>query len=274
MIKVARDRIDESGRPIRPTQTWFDEAERLRAEAERERGAHRVGGHYKHDDVKKALEKLFLHKCAYCETGLGVDGPWDVEHFRPKGQVAGVAGHDGYYWLAYEWSNLYPACQFCNQRRKDAALWDDPDDRPPAGKFDQFPLVDESRRVFRHEDDGRLALEEPLLFDPCHPDDDPESFFSFDLTGKMLSTPQGYRRAEATLWICHLNRRRLCLARERQILKVVDLVNTIRLVSDEDADLRIRLQGLLERFTNAGEVYAATARAVVHDPVAFGIMAA
>jgi uncharacterized protein (TIGR02646 family) len=271
MIKVEREQSDELGRSIRPNPNWFAEARRLTALAETERGAHQVTGHYKHDEVKKALEKLFRAKCAYCETRLGVEGSWDVEHFRPKAQVAGVAGHEGYYWLSYEWGNLYPACELCNQKRKDSALWDDPRDLPAAGKLAQFPLADESRRVYRHEDHQLINSEEPLLIDPCDQRGDPERYFGFDRRGTILSAQAGNRRAESTIQICHLNRRRLCDARADQITKIVEIVAILRLVSDQDADIRPRLRNLLGLLTDASEIYAAAARAVVRDPESFGV---
>lgn len=45
-----------------------------------------------------------------------------VEHFRPKGGWRQSPGQPieqpGYYWLAYEWSNLFLACGPCNSRHK------------------------------------------------------------------------------------------------------------------------------------------------------------
>jgi hypothetical protein len=79
---------------------------------------------------------VFFGKCAYCERRM--DGYYgDAEHFRPKGAVKNLdlAGrprpilcrvpslsregqieisHPGYFWLAYDWRNLVPACPSCN----------------------------------------------------------------------------------------------------------------------------------------------------------------
>jgi hypothetical protein len=71
---------------------------------------------------------LFHGKCAYCETSLASQ-QGDVEHFRPKGRaddeqdkpmiVLSPTGANekqrGYYWLAYERTNLIPCYQICNQ---------------------------------------------------------------------------------------------------------------------------------------------------------------
>ncbi|MBI4909033.1 MAG: hypothetical protein HY820_35760 [Acidobacteria bacterium] len=82
------------------------------------------------------LEKIFHNKCAYCEREIsGYYG--DAEHYRPKGAVKFLAAdgtfgepqfqlfgkdgpsqtlqpHPGYFWLAYDWRNLIPACVYCN----------------------------------------------------------------------------------------------------------------------------------------------------------------
>ena len=83
------------------------------------------------------LRNVFFRKCAYCERIIsGFTG--DAEHYRPKGAVTcdnathddfvtpscefknpatgeQYAGdHPGYFWLAYDWRNLVPACKFCN----------------------------------------------------------------------------------------------------------------------------------------------------------------
>jgi hypothetical protein len=96
-------------------------------------------------DLKQwLLLNVFHGKCAYCET-RAVRYPGHAEHFRPKGRVdvrdpktgrsvpasvewpdGTVATHPGYFWLAYHWKNLLPACQDCNSGR---------------GKQNQFPLL-------------------------------------------------------------------------------------------------------------------------------------
>lgn len=72
---------------------------------------------YKEEDVRHALESLFHGKCAYCESRYDVGAPVDIEHFRPKGEVADTPSHPGYWWLAGHWENLLPSCIDCNRRR-------------------------------------------------------------------------------------------------------------------------------------------------------------
>ena len=72
---------------------------------------------YGHQQIKDALAALFFNKCAYCETPYAATQPVDVEHFRPKGEVAEDKEHPGYYWLAASWENLFPSCIDFNRER-------------------------------------------------------------------------------------------------------------------------------------------------------------
>ena len=90
------------------------------------------------EDIWKELKEWFFEsvthkKCAYCECRIQGAHP-DAEHYRPKGAVThgrskteakcsiDASGsrapieiaHPGYFWLAYTWENLIPACKFCN----------------------------------------------------------------------------------------------------------------------------------------------------------------
>jgi len=96
---------------------WMTRAANKTTDAINDGPAHVVTDLYRDPNVKAALEKLFNYKCAYCETPGFAGFSWSVEHFRPKGSVAEDRSHPGYYWLAYTWTNLYPSCVFCNQRR-------------------------------------------------------------------------------------------------------------------------------------------------------------
>jgi uncharacterized protein (TIGR02646 family) len=107
---------------------------------------------YGHDSVKQSLIAAQYGKCCFCEAKITHIAYGDVEHFRPKAgyrqEPADPLSRPGYYWLAYEWSNLYLACQMCNQRFKK----------------NTFPLRDAGRRCRDHR--GDLTQEEPLFLDP------------------------------------------------------------------------------------------------------------
>jgi uncharacterized protein (TIGR02646 family) len=251
---------------IRPARRWRTRALELTRLALAEGAAHVVTDHYRHPDVRAALERLFHDKCAYCETPIGAGGDWDVEHYRPKGRVAERRDHPGYYWLAYTWTNLYPACALCNQRRKDAPRWDDLREFPAQGKVDQFPVADEAHRALAPG--AQLAREQPLLIDPCRPD--AEGRFAYGPQGDIRPSAGGDRAAAETIRICHLERRRLRDARARVILRAARIVARIEEARRSGNADAVRLLGqALDLCASETEPYAGVARAVRRDPEAF-----
>lgn len=120
-------------------------------------------------DVKQFLMKhVFHNKCAYCETNLAeARQDADAEHFRPKSGVnfkekpeagnrtytkATVSDvsqnpaedivHPGYFWLAYNWKNLLPACRHCNSKD---------------GKKSQFPVAENKHAFLVRMTDAEVA---------------------------------------------------------------------------------------------------------------------
>ncbi|HKV10831.1 MAG TPA: retron system putative HNH endonuclease [Thermoanaerobaculia bacterium] len=268
MIRIDRNRVDDAGRPIRPDDAWFELSRQWTQSALRERGDHDVKDHvYRHLSVKTALEELFHRKCAYCETPLG-EVDWQVEHFRPKGAVTERPDHPGYYWLAYEWSNLYPSCAPCNQSRKDLPLWGDPETGEAAGKANQFPVEDETGRPMRHEDD--IRREKPLLLDPCS--DEPEKSFRYTPLGEILPV-DGDLRAETSARVFHLTRRRLRDRRREQVDAVIVVLKLVQKLEnqgnrEEATELRRDVDRL---FFSDSAPFAGAARFVRSDPDAFGV---
>ena len=122
-----------------------------------------ASGIYGHSSVKDTLRQAQQDKCAFCESKISHIAYGDVEHFRPKTAwrqtEKGPLQRPGYYWLAYEWNNLFLACAICNQQFKK----------------NLFPLKTAARRARNHLED--ISREAPLLLDPAV--DDPESFISF-----------------------------------------------------------------------------------------------
>ena len=154
MIQIKRNRKDENGNDIKPSDDWFEKAARATTIAIEQRENHIADRNiYGSNDVRAALEKLFYDKCAYCESKISGTHDWNVEHFRPKGRIAErPEEHPGYYWLTYDWYNLYPACQHCNQGRKDKPRWGDLRYATTGGKADQFPIEDEQTRAMHPTD--------------------------------------------------------------------------------------------------------------------------
>lgn len=268
MIRVKRSQT-RGGRRIEPPSTWFDKARDKTADAIREGASHVVDdGVYAHDDLRAALEQLFHHKCAYCEINISAGFNWDVEHFRPKGRVIERSDHPGYYWLAYEWKNLYPSCQHCNQARKDRKLFDDPTEGPTRGKKDQFPLADESTRAMDPDDD--ITSEKRLLLDPCG--DQPENHVAFGADGGAIAIADD-SQAKASIHVYHLNRRRLKKARRARIQETLDILRVVQQLraAGRSADADSLLNIVRKRFAAAATPFAGVVRSILRDPAAFGL---
>lgn len=270
MIFIDRYRADEHGAPIAPSAEWFEAAEAARDQAIADGAGHQVVDTYKDAAVRRALEELFHDKCAYCESSTIAGADWDVEHYRPKGAVAERADHPGYYWLAYDWENLYPSCQHCNQKRRDQARWGDTSlaPGPAAGKLDQFPLDDEAARAMTPGDP--IEHELPLLLDPNL--DDPALYLTFDPQGDIVAIDDDLF-ATATIAICHLRRKRLRDARARVVLRVAKLIENIgKADAAGETQAAAAMRTMLEDHYCADACeYAAVARAVRDDPTAFGV---
>jgi hypothetical protein len=135
---------------------------------------------YGHILLRRALNKTYLFKCAYCETFYGAVSPVAVEHYRPKGAI--IEGKrlikPGYFWLAAEWENLLPSCSDCNSPRRQ----DEDDGKSRVrGKGNFFPIAKGSRRA---RAPGSEKKELPLLL---HPERDfPEEHLEFPTDRRRL----------------------------------------------------------------------------------------
>lgn len=120
---------------------------------------------YGHQSVKNALIEAQHGKCFACESKVRHISYGDVEHYRPKGGYRQSENDalqtPGYYWLAYDWRNLFFACQLCNQRFK----------------RNLFPLEDPTNRMRSHHDMNNIAAEQPLFINPSL--EDPQQHISF-----------------------------------------------------------------------------------------------
>lgn len=146
-------------------------------------------------ELRSALRSLFREKCAYCETPIGLS-TMKVDQFRPEARAINLDGSmmaDGYWWLAYEWSNLYPTCANCEQM-----------------KGSRFPIAGERARPGTRG--ARLAREEPLVLDPCA--DRPEKDLFFSENGRVASRTQ---RGRVTIDVLGLNRASLIEGRREAL---------------------------------------------------------
>lgn len=163
-------------------------------------------------DAIPFLFKLTNGRCAYCESKLPTQPP-DLEHYRPKGRVRedkgleGAEPHPGYWWLAYEWTNMLPSCIDCNRVR----YHPDGDNVTAAGKGDHFPI--KGTRARTPEDS--LENEVPLLLDPLDPRCKWDDHFEFSEDGRIRARTEF---AEETLKMLGLNlREQLVSLRAMQI---------------------------------------------------------
>jgi uncharacterized protein (TIGR02646 family) len=253
VIRYKRRRDDEHGVRIQPNAAWFTSAKQHTGIALKEKSAHQANGAvYHHIEVHKALEKLFHRKCAYCESFPTGTAAWDVEHFRPKAH---------YYWLSYEWTNLYLSCSLCNQARKDLPTWDEPTSGPSAGKLDQFPLTGTYRASMPAD---QLSKEKRLLVDPCA--DDPTKHVTFDIVGQAVAVGAS-KKGNASIDVFNLNRKRLRTDRRAMIeghLKAVRQYTPAFPVATV-------LDNLVKAYGTDNMPFAGTVRAIQRDPAAFGL---
>ncbi len=191
---------------------------------------------YRSDLVKKKFYlndssgPPFYRKCAYCESSLA-NQHGDIEHFRPKKEVHDANGkkidHPGYYWLGYDWQNLFPSCTRCNSKYN----WERPDEPDhKTGKGNIFPIKDESKRVSSPQ--GDITKEEPLLLHPLV--DNPEDFLELETqTGKMLSFNE---RGQMTIKILGFNEREQLVTdrKETAMLTVKALNDFNNALTEED----------------------------------------
>lgn len=172
---------------------------------------------YGHRSVKKALITAQHGKCAFCESKIQHIAYGDVEHFRPKAgyrqREDDPLGRPGYYWLAYDWGNLYLGCQLCNQRYKK----------------NLFPLIDDRLRCRNHL--GDLTREQPSFVDPGGADD-PQSHIEF--AAEQPRARNGSQVGAATIQALGLGREELRERRFDRYRMLAALKNITQLLPDEE----------------------------------------
>ncbi|MVM41033.1 hypothetical protein GO730_30580 [Spirosoma sp. HMF3257] len=164
---------------------------------------------YGHKSVKEILRTIQHNKCCFCEAKIDHISHGDVEHFRPK---AGYQQDDnqplikpGYYWLAYDFANLFFCCQICNQ----------------VYKKNYFPLADESKRANSHRDD--CTLEESLILHPAIDRIDDHLVFE----AEIIKPKNGSQKGAETIKRTGLNREFLLKERFEHLRKLRFLEDVI-----------------------------------------------
>jgi uncharacterized protein (TIGR02646 family) len=205
---------------------------------------------YGHRTVKEALLAAQHKKCCFCERMTGNDG--DVEHFRPKSgwrqSAGGKLNLPGYYWLAYDWNNLFLSCSACNQRHK----------------RNHFPLANPVRRARIHTDD--ITQESALFINPA--EQDPEEYIGF--RKEIAYAKKGSRIGKTTYTQLDLNRdilREERLTRLKELGRLQDVVCLADVLTASAEGARVVNEAraeLANAVTDAGE-FAAMARAAAKN---------
>lgn len=156
---------------------------------------------YRADEVMELLFALFLSKCAFCESAVGALAPAEVVHLRPVSNALDLGGNaapDHYWWLAYDWRNLYLSCTTCARVRGT-----------------RFPVHAERARP--GATGTELDREESLLLDPCR--DQPEGLLLYLPDGTVVSDGE---RGRVTCDMFDLNRTALVEARRATLARLPD----------------------------------------------------
>lgn len=156
-------------------------------------------------ELKDTLMRWSYGKCWYSEL-RDVGSDYHVDHFRPKGRVRnpGEDEREGYWWLAFDWTNYRMAVAWCNSSHKS-------EEGPAKGKRDQFPL---GRNCKPATTSGEVAAEKPVLLDPTSAFD--TLLVDFDETGLPQPVEDGWNRERVltTRTVLHLDAPRMVEARQ------------------------------------------------------------
>ncbi|MDW8852897.1 hypothetical protein SD960_22550 [Flavobacterium sp. MMLR14_040] len=146
---------------------------------------------YGHSNIKNRLRSSQYGKCAFCESNVSSISHGDIEHFRPKkywiqNDKKGEQG-PGYYWLAYDFTNLLFSCQICNQRQKK----------------NYFPIRRPEFRAHNHHYATYLIKEKPFFVNPI--EENPKYLIGFK-EAEAIGKDKNHR-GKKTIKALGLNRR-------------------------------------------------------------------
>jgi 5-methylcytosine-specific restriction endonuclease McrA len=202
------------------------------------------------------LGNVFHGKCAYCEAPISGGFFGEGEHYRPKSKVTvlhlgkkvavvvGESSHPGYFWLAYDWKNLVPACQECNNR-----------------KSDLFPTARQHVGVPSTSFDQLDKDEEPLLLHPYR--DDPSEHLVFGING-IIAAVDDNPSGSNTIKVFGLDREGLAERRKRR--QELALAYMLKLWPEVLAD-KITLPEALHPFCGKDAEYSAAVQDILNAEI-------
>ena len=166
---------------------------------------------YGRKSIKKILIKAQNSKCCYCESIFLGTSHGAVEHFRPKGasrQGKNQATiYPGYYWLAYDWSNLLFVCTGCN-----------------TAKSSYFPLKNPKQRARNHSQN--TLIEKPLFINPAFVE--PSNHICFYYEAALGLTSEG----KAMVDYIDLNRQSLLEDRLKELRNFIYIISSVIISHD------------------------------------------
>ncbi len=200
---------------------------------------------YGGNTVKDKLKTLQREKCCFCEAKVTVVAHGDVEHYRPKAgwvqQDKDKLAKPGYYWTAYDFSNLFLSCQICNQKYKK----------------NYFPLANPAQRATSHK--KPLAKEKPLIIDPGK--DTPSKYLSFN---KEVIVPVN-NNAKGKETIKRTGLDRIELNRDR--FEYLELLEELAKVARNNLPNAISAKAQFKKKGQPGSIYSLMVRANFPDLV-------
>lgn len=229
------------------------------------------------NQLQPIMLELSNNKCWYSEAPIG-SSDFEVDHFRPKSKAkqkndykdpkskSTILKENGYWWLAYEWSNYRLSGGLANKRRRDRLA----DCEEAHGKGDYFPLdCSDVGRIANDEEN--INCEVPILLDPLSLED--VSLLTFDANGEVISAGLNeyeHDRVFQSVFYYHLDLEQLNKERliawndcERELLEIKDLI-------DEAPDERARrlavgscFRRLADYAKNPDRPYTAVVRACI-----------
>jgi hypothetical protein len=197
-------------------------------------------------EVAHALGELYEWKCAFCESKRYKP---QVEHFRPKKKVTGIAGNPlGYFWLCYEWTNLLPTCKDCNETKLNSFPISNADNRVYGPTF----LLNQEINFLEHNyQNSPLADEEPMFIHPEYIN--PELCFAFNIKGE-ISGIDAEGRGEITRVQIGLDSKDLNFFRQKEIDECIEAIEMAMLYTQENMFIDI-LNKIRNRALNTSKEY-------------------
>jgi uncharacterized protein (TIGR02646 family) len=197
------------------------------------------------EGTRKKIWEYSYRKCCYCERKRDLKRDADIDHFRPKTEIA-EDGKPGYWWLAYDWNNLFFSCKACNQT-----------------KSTKFPLISGKRvRVST----GDINLEKPYLPHPA--DEDPEKLIEYiwDESSPIEQVrPRGKDhagRGDKTIKVLALDREELIIEQSRSLLPLMAYVEIYKTSnSSNQARNKKKVIAHIKRLTGPQNDFAGIKRA-------------